>query len=60
MTVERNIAGSAKTPPGGLILFRDVDPGEPGTVFGGFGSAYYSSRVAEVGLVEALDENSGD
>ena len=52
--VERNIAVPAKIPPGGLIVLRDGDPGEPDTALGGFGSAYYSHRVeVEVHVQEA-------
>ena len=53
-TVERNIAVPAKIPPGGLIVLRDGDPGEPDTALGGFGSVYYSHRVeVEVHVQEA-------
>ena len=52
--MERNIAVPAKIPPGGLIVLRDGDPGEPDTALGGFGSAYYSHRVeVEVHVQEA-------
>ena len=52
--LERNIAVPAKIPPGGLIVLRDGDPGEPNTTLGGFGSAYYSHRVeVEVHVQEA-------
>ena len=54
VVVERNIAVPAKVPPGGLIVLRDGDPGEPDTALGGFGSAYYSHRVeVEVHVQEA-------
>jgi hypothetical protein len=53
-TLERNSAVPAKIPPGGLIVLRDGDPGEPDTALGGFGSAYYSHRVeVEVHVQEA-------
>ena len=52
--VERNTAVPAKIPPGGLIVLRDGDPGEPDTTLGGFGSAYYGHRVeVEVHVQEA-------
>mgnify|MGYP006435134201 CR=1 FL=1 len=43
--IERNTAVSEKTPPGGLIVLRDGDPGEPETALGGFGSVYYSHNI---------------
>ncbi len=53
-TVERNTAVPAKIPPGGLVVLRDGDPGEPDTALGGFGGAYYSHRVeVEVHVQEA-------
>ena len=43
--IERNTAVPEKTPPGGLIVLRDGDPGEPETALGGFGSVYYSHNI---------------
>jgi hypothetical protein len=34
-----------KIPPGGLIILRDGDPGEPEQALGGFGSTYYQHAV---------------
>lgn len=44
-TVERNVAVPETVPPGGLIVLRDGDPGEPEQALGGFTSAYYAHRV---------------
>jgi hypothetical protein len=43
--VERNSVLPEKVPPGGLIILRDGDPGEPGQALGGFGSTYYQHAV---------------
>ena len=43
--VERNSVLPEKIPPGGLIILRDGDPGEPGQALGGFGSTYYQHAV---------------
>jgi len=43
--IERNTAVPEKTPPSGLIVLRDGDPGEPETALGGFGSVYYSHDI---------------
>lgn len=43
--VERNAAVPEKVPPGGLIVLRDGDPGEPETTLGGFGGVYYSHNI---------------
>ena len=51
--VERNSALPEKVPPGGLIILRDGDPGEPERALGGFGSTYYQHAVeVEVYLEE--------
>ena len=44
-TVERNSVVPEKIPPGGLIILRDGDPGEPETTLGGFGNVYYSHNI---------------
>ena len=59
-TVERNIAVPAKIPPGGLIMVRDGDPGEPGTALGGFGSTYYSHRIEVEVHVQEADQSARD
>ena len=43
--IERNTAVPEKIPPGGLIVLRDGDPGEPETALGGFGGVYYSHNI---------------
>lgn len=43
--VERNSAMPEKIPPGGLIVLRDGNPGEPETALGGFGGVYYSHNI---------------
>jgi len=53
-TVERNSVLPEKIPPGGLIILRDGDPGEPERALGGFGSTYYQHPVEiEVYVEEA-------
>ena len=59
-TVERNIVVPAKIPPGGLIVLRDGDPGEPDTALGGFGSAYYSHRIEIEVHVQEADSTARD
>ena len=43
--VERNGVLPEKVPPGGLLILRDGDPGEPEQALGGFGNAYYQHAV---------------
>ena len=43
--VERNSVLPEKIPPGGLMILRDGDPGEPEQALGSFGSAYYQHAV---------------
>ena len=47
--VQRNSVLPEKIPPGGLIVVRDGDPGEPEQALGGFGSTYYQHAV-EIGI----------
>jgi hypothetical protein len=43
-TIDRNSVLPEKV-PGGLIILRDGDPGEPEQALGGFGSTYYQHAV---------------
>ena len=45
VSVERNTAVPEKIPPGGLVVLRDGDPGEPDLALGGFGGAYYRHAI---------------
>jgi hypothetical protein len=54
-TIVRNSVLPEKIPPGGLIILRDGDPGEPEQALGGFGSAYYQHAVEIEVYVEEGD-----
>jgi hypothetical protein len=58
--VERNRVLSEKVPPGGLIIVRDGDPGEPEQALGGFGSVYYQHAVEIEVYVEVGDAAARD
>jgi hypothetical protein len=58
--VERNSVLPEKVPPGGLIILRDGDPGEPEQALGGFGSAYYQHAVEIEVYVEEGDAAARD
>jgi hypothetical protein len=53
--VGRNSVLPEKVAPGGLIILRDGDPGEPEQALGGFGSAYYQHVVEVEVYVEEGD-----
>ena len=53
--VVRNSVLPEKIPPGGLIILRDGDPGEPEQALGGFGSTYYQHGVEIEVYVEEGD-----
>ena len=59
-TVERNTAVPEKIPPGGLIVLRDGDPGEPETALGGFGGIYYSHNIEVELYIENGDATNRD
>ena len=58
--VERNSALPEKVPPGGLIVLRDGDPGEPEQALGGFGNAYYRHAVEVELYIEGGDPAARD
>ena len=58
--VERNGVLPEKVPPGGLIVRRDGDPGEPERALGGFASAYYRHAVEVELYVEEGDAAARD
>jgi hypothetical protein len=58
--VERNRVLSEKVPPGGLIIVRDGDPGEPEQALGGFGSVYYQHAVEIEVYVDEGDDAARD
>jgi hypothetical protein len=58
--VERNGVLPEKVPPGGLIILRDGDPGEPEQALGGFGNAYYQHAVEIEVYVEEGDTAARD
>ena len=58
--VERNSVLPEKIPPGGLMILRDGDPGEPEQALGSFGSAYYQHAVEVEVYVEEGDAAARD
>src|SRR5918996_1472767 len=58
--VQRNTVLPEKVPPGGLIILRDGDPGEPEQALGGFGNAYYQHAVEIEIYVEEGDATARD
>jgi hypothetical protein len=59
-TVQRNSVLPEKIPPGGLIILRDGDPGDPEQALGGFGNAYYQHAVEIEVYVEEGDAAARD
>jgi len=58
--IERNTAVPEKISPGGLIVLRDGDPGEPETALGGFGGVYYSHNIEIELYIEEGDAAARD
>ncbi|HER27334.1 MAG TPA: acyl-CoA transferase [Rhodospirillales bacterium] len=58
--IERNTAMPEKIPPGGLIVLRDGDPGDPEIALGGFGNVYCCHNIEIELYIEDGDTTTRD